>query len=119
MRKAFVLTMSIIYLLIMTFCAYTPIVSQYIKDEDHFVDIDAIIVSSEYREGEYSYINIKLTEFERYYGFTGGMPESFDESVLENTVITLKVMPESAQLLKERGFFENVWRDYRNTKNIY
>ena len=108
MRKSFFLTLSVIYMLIMTFCAYTPIVSQYINDENNYVEIEATVFATKYNEDGYSYLYIRLTEFSRYYGFTGIMPENFDQTVLENTTVTIKIVPESAAILKERGFFDTV-----------
>jgi len=108
MRKLLFFGLSVIYMLAMTFCAYTPLVNNYINNEDNYVEIDAKFLSAEFHEEGYSYLNITLTDFYRYHGFTGHAPENYDDSVLENTVITIKIVPESALLLKERGLFDEI-----------
>lgn len=108
MRKLLFLGLSVIYTLAMTFCAYTPVVNNYINDKDNYVKIDAIFVDAEFKDEGYSYLYINLTDFYRYHGFTGKSPSDIDQSVLDKTVITLKIMPDNALLLKERGLFDNV-----------
>lgn len=106
MRKLLFFGLSVLYALAMTFCAYTPVVTNYINDESNYIEIQAKFEGAEYHDEGYSYLYIRLMDFYRYRGFTGKNPESYDESILENTVITIKIMPENAKILLERNFFD-------------
>ena len=108
MRRVLFIGTAILYLLAMTFCQYTPLVSQYINNDENYIEIDVSVSSTQYNEEGYSYVYIKLLEFERYAGFTGMVPEKNDPEILDNTVIEIKIVPDSAVLLKDRGFFDEV-----------
>lgn len=108
MRKLIVLSMSVVYLLLMTFCNYPPLVVLYTTSEDNFVEVEATVSSVQYNEEGMSVLNVTLNDFSRYYGFTGTMPAEFTEDVLGETVIEIKIVDQNAAYLKENGFFDNV-----------
>ena len=108
MRRTMIIGTAILYLLMMTFCAYTPVVSQYINNDDNYIELDVKVSSTIYNEEGYSYLYINLLEFERYAGFTGVIPEILEDELLDTTVIEIKIVPGSASILKERGFFDIV-----------
>ncbi len=108
MRKLLILGMSVIYALVMTFCAYSPVVSQHLNNEDNYIRMQATVSSAEYREEGYSYLYIKLLDTENYYGFTGVDPDACDDETIESTVVEIKIVPENAMILKDRGFFDEV-----------
>lgn len=108
MRKLIVLSMSVVYLLLMTFCNYPPLVVLYTTSEDNFVEVEATVSSVQYNEEGMSVLNVTLNDFSRYYGFTGAMPAEFTEDVLGETVIEIKIVDQNAAYLKENGFFDNV-----------
>ena len=108
MRKLLFLGLSVIYALVMTFCSYAPLVSQYITDEEHYIEIEVKVSDAKFNEEGYSYLYINLLEFDRYRGFTGETPDELDDELLNSTVIEIKIVPQNAALLNERGFFDNV-----------
>ena len=108
MRKLIFLSMSVIYLFLMTFCNYPPLVVLYTTSEENFVEVEATVASVQYNEEGMSVLGITLNEFSRFYGFTGGMPAEFTEDVLGETVIEIKIVDQNAAYLKENGFFDNV-----------
>ena len=109
MRKLLFLGMSIFYMLASAFCNYSPIVSQYLNTEENYVELEAKISSVQYNEEGYSYIYINLVEFSRYVGFTGVLPEDDPNSeLLDSTVIEIRVVNDSAKLLNDRGFFDEI-----------
>lgn len=108
MRKLLILGISIITAITMTLCSYTPLVTQYINNGENYIDIMVKVSSAEYHETGYSYLYINLLEFSRYKGFTGTMPSDHEQTTLDSTIIAIKIVPENAKLLKDRGFFENV-----------
>ena len=108
MRKLLFIGLSVIYALVMTLCSYAPLVSQYITDEEHYIEIEVKVSSTKTNDDGYSYLYVNLLEFERYRGFTGETPEEFNDELLDSTVIEIKIVPQNTQLLIERGFFDNV-----------
>lgn len=108
MKKLLVLGLSVIYMLILTFCEYSPAVIEHISSEENYYEIEAEVFALEYKEEGYSYIYVNLLDFEHYEGFVGFVPENKDPEALENTYIELKIIPENAIILKENGFFDNV-----------
>ncbi len=107
MRKLLFLGLSVIYMLIMTFCEYTPDVVSHITNEDNYVKLDATIVSTEYHETGYSYIYVTLNDFFHYEGFFGFAPPDYSDSTLSASVLELRVVTANAQALKEKGFFDS------------
>ena len=108
MRKLLFLGLSVIYALATTLCSYTPLETQYITNEDNYIELDVVVSSAEYHEDGYSYLYINLTEFSRYRGLTGKNPVNYEQETLQNTIIEIKIVSKNAELLKERGFFDNV-----------
>lgn len=108
MRKLIILGFTVIYMLIMTFCEYTPRVIAYVGDEENYIEIEAEVFAAKYNTDGYSYLYIKMKDFEHYEGFMGREPESYDPSLLDDTTVKLKIVPENAEILKERGFFDNI-----------
>ena len=108
MRKLLFFGLSVLYALAMTFCAYSPVVNNYINNRDNYIEIEAKFVNATYNDEGYSYLYINLTDFYRYHGFTGQSPEELDQSLLDGTIISIKIMPQNAKILKNRGFFEGI-----------
>ncbi len=108
MRKLLFLGLSVIYMLIMTFCEYTPDVTNHITDVNNYVRIDATVVSAEYHETGYSYIYVTLNDFSHYEGFFGFAPPDHSDSTLKGSVLELRIVTANAQLLRENGFFDEV-----------
>ena len=108
MRKLLFLGLSVLYALAMTFCAYSPVVNNYINNRDNYIEIEAKFVNATYNDEGYSYLYINLTDFYRYHGFTGQSPEELDQSLLDGTIISIKIMPQNAKILKNRGFFDGI-----------
>lgn len=108
MRKLLFLGLSVLYMLIATFCEYTPDVLAHVTDQEKYISIDVEIYSANYQEDGYSYFYVRLLNFEHYKGFSGEHPEHYNDDTLQNTLIKLKILPENAKILLENGFFDTV-----------
>ncbi len=108
MRKLLFLGLSVIYMLIATFCEYTPDVLVHVADEEKYINVDVQIYSASYNEDGYSYFYVRLLDFNYYEGFSGYPAEKYDEETLNITIIKLKILPENAKILLENGFFSDV-----------
>lgn len=108
MKKLIFLGLSVIYMLIMTFCEYTPDVINHITNEENYVKIDATVISAKYNESGYSYIYVTLSDFYYYEDFFGSEPPDYSDSTLLSSVLELKLVTANAEILKENGFFDTV-----------
>lgn len=108
MRKLFLFSSTILYAFFMTFCSYAPLVTSYIVNEENYVEVEVEVVDAIYHDDGYSYLFMNLTEFYRYYGFTGKDPGDLDPSLLGGTLIKVRIMPQNAKILKDRGFFDDM-----------
>ncbi len=108
MRKLLVLGLSVFYMLMMTFCEYTPTVIDHITNEDNYAEITVEAVSVEYNEKGYSYLVATLTDYGYFADFFRITPENTDPERLKNFPVKFKIVTTNAETLKERGFFEDI-----------
>lgn len=108
MKKMLFLGLSVIYMLILTFCEYTPDVIAHITDEENYITLETEAYGAQYGGEEYSYLHISLPDLEYYERFFGFIPADPDPDLTKDAVVDIKIMPEIASLLYERGFFDDL-----------
>lgn len=108
MRKLLFLGLSVFYMLMMTFCEYTPTVIDHITTEENYVQITVNALSAEYNEDGYSYLTATLTDYEYFEDFFGVAPDNTDPDRLSAHPVQFKIVTDNAEALKERGFFDSI-----------
>ena len=108
MRRLGIITFTIFYMLMITFCEYTPMIIDHITNEDNYMEISVTVKKTEFNEIGYSYVYVNLHDYEYFDDFFGFRPASHDLEHLKELDLELKVVTENAAILKANGFFDEI-----------